>query len=93
MNAELVTGLLAFIGTLIGSYFANNKTTAVIQEQIKDVTKDINTLSFRVDKHNQIVERQYRLEENFNEYKNRINNVETDNRVLRETLYKKGNDN
>lgn len=57
METEIVVGLLAFAGTLAGSYFSNNKNTAVMQEQIKDVKGDITILSNRVDKHNNLIER------------------------------------
>lgn len=57
MDNEILIAILAFIGTLSGSYFANNKTTAVMQEQIKDVKGDISILSTRVDKHNNLIER------------------------------------
>ena len=52
MNTEIIVAILAFVGTLAGSYFSNNKTTAVIQEQIKNIKEDISILSNRVDKHN-----------------------------------------
>lgn len=35
MQTEIIVAIIAFIGTLAGSYFANSKTTAVMQEQIK----------------------------------------------------------
>ena len=45
MNTEIIVAILAFVGTLAGSYFSNNKTTAVIQEQIKNIKEDISILS------------------------------------------------
>ena len=63
METEIIVALLAFIGTLAGSYFSNNKNTAVMQEQIKGVKEDITTLSNRVNKHNQLVERMAIVEE------------------------------
>ena len=41
MSTEVIVAILAFVGTLAGSYFSNNKTTAVIQEQIKNIKEDI----------------------------------------------------
>ena len=41
MNTEIIVAILAFVGTLAGSYFSNNKTTAVIQEQIKNIKETI----------------------------------------------------
>ena len=63
MGTEIIVALLAFIGTLAGSYFSNNKNTAVMQEQIKGVKEDITTLSNRVNKHNELVERMAIVEE------------------------------
>ncbi|MFR2317167.1 hypothetical protein, partial [Terrisporobacter sp.] len=53
----------ALIGTLAGSYFSNNKNTAIMDEKIKDLKKDIETLSDRVNRHNNLVERMAIVEE------------------------------
>lgn len=63
MNNEVFVALLAFIGTLAGSYFSNNKNTAVIQEQIRNIKEEISSLSTRVDKHNNVINRMYVVEE------------------------------
>ena len=34
MQTEIIVAIIAFIGTLAGSYFANSKTTAVMQMQV-----------------------------------------------------------
>ena len=57
MSNELIIAILALIGTLAGSYFSNNKNTAVMDEKIKDIKEDIQILSERVNKHNNLVER------------------------------------
>ena len=54
---EIIIALLTFSGALIGSLLAHSKNQAVMQEQIKGVKEDINTLSDRVDKHNNLIER------------------------------------
>ena len=54
---EIIIALLAFAGALIGNLLANSKNQAVMQEQLKGVKEDINTLSARVDKHNNLIER------------------------------------
>lgn len=54
---EIIIAVLAFAGTLFGSILANSKSQAVMQEQMKSVKEEINTLSARVDKHNNLVER------------------------------------
>ena len=63
MNTEVIVAILALIGTLAGSYFSNNKNTAVMDEKIKDLKKDIETLSDRVNRHNNLVERMAIVEE------------------------------
>lgn len=58
----IIVAILAFAGTVWGSHMANDKNAAVMQEQIKDVREDIVTLSTRVDKHNNLVERMAQVE-------------------------------
>ena len=63
METEIIVAVLALVGTLAGSYFSNNKNTAVMDEKIKDIKEDIITLSNRVDKHNQLAERMIIVEQ------------------------------
>ena len=63
MDTEIIIAVLALVGTLAGSYFSNNKHTAVMDEKIKDLKKDIAVLSDRVDRHNNLVERMAIVEE------------------------------
>ena len=63
MQTELIVAVLALIGTLSGSYFANNKNQAVMDEKIKDIKEDIKVLSDRVDRHNNLIERMAIVEE------------------------------
>lgn len=51
-----ITGGLALIGTLAGTYFANRKSSALIAYRLEELEK-------RVQAHNNLVERTYRLEE------------------------------
>ena len=71
MNTEVIVAILAFVGTLAGSYFSNNKTTAVIQEQMKNIKEDISILSNRVDKHNNLISRMSVVEEKIKELENK----------------------
>ena len=71
MSTEIIVALLALIGTLAGSYFANNKNQAVMDEKIKDIKENISILSNRVDKHNNLVERMAIVED-------RMNHIEKD---------------
>lgn len=54
--ADIIIGVLALIGTLGGAYFANKKTTALVIYRLQELEK-------KVDKHNQVIERTYALEE------------------------------
>lgn len=76
MQTEIIVAIIAFIGTLAGSYFANSKTTAVMQEQIKGLKEDINILSTRVDKHNNLVERMSAVEQSTKSAHHRIDHLE-----------------
>ena len=71
MSTEIIVAILAFVGTLAGSYVSNNKTTAVIQEQIKNIKEDISILSNRVDKHNNLISRMSVVEEKIKELENK----------------------
>ena len=57
MPTEVIVALIAFLGTCAGSYFANNKNQAVMDEKITDIKDDIKKLSDRVDRHNNLIER------------------------------------
>lgn len=71
MNTEVIVAILALIGTLAGSYFSNNKHTAVMDEKIKDLKKDIETLSDRVNRHNNLISRMSVVEEKIKELENK----------------------
>ena len=53
---QIIVGILALIGTLVGSYWSNQKHSAVMEFKIEQ-------LSEKVNKHNNLIERTYRLEE------------------------------
>ena len=53
MTEAIIVALLGLAGTLIGSYLANRKSTALIVYQLEQ----------KVSKHNNLVERTYKLEE------------------------------
>ena len=54
MLSEIIVGLLALAGTL-GGWLANRKSTALIAYRLEQLEK-------KVDKHNSVVERTFRLE-------------------------------
>lgn len=75
-TATIIVAVLGFVGNLIGSALTNNKTEAVMQEQIKEVKNDIGTLSTRVDKHNNLVERMVVVEQSTKSAHHRIDRME-----------------
>lgn len=57
MSDTIIVALLSLVGTLAGSYFASRKSTALIAYRLKQLEEKVN-------KHNQVVERTFRLEDN-----------------------------
>lgn len=55
---NVIVAALALVGTLAGTYFANRKSAALIAYRLEELEK-------RVQAHNNLVERMYRLEEAF----------------------------
>ena len=54
--ATVCVGLLSLFGTLLGSYWSNRKGQALIAYRLEQ-------LEMKVNKHNNIIERTYKLEE------------------------------
>lgn len=54
--SSIIVAALALAGTLAGSYFSNRKTTALISYRLEQLEK-------KQDKHNTLIERTYKLEE------------------------------
>ena len=52
----ILVALLSLAGTLAGAYFANRKSSDIIDYRLEQ-------LECKVDKHNQVIERTYALEE------------------------------
>lgn len=57
MSDVVAAAVIAALSSVAGSYFANMKQGAVMEEKIKELKEDVATLSQRVDKHNNLVER------------------------------------
>ena len=53
---SIIVGVLALIGTLAGAYMANRKSSALIAYRLEQLEK-------KVEKHNNLVERVYTLEQ------------------------------
>lgn len=56
MTEGIIVGVLSLIGTLAATYFANRKSSALIAYRLELLEK-------KVDKHNSVVERIFKLEE------------------------------
>ena len=56
MAETIIVAAISFAGTLCGVYFANRKSTALIAYRMEQLEK-------KVDKHNTVIERTYKLEE------------------------------
>ena len=56
MTENIIVALIAFAGTLIGSYFAQRRTTALVVYRLEQ-------LENKVDKHNNVIERMYKVEQ------------------------------
>ena len=56
MTEGIIVGMLSLIGTLAGTYLANRKSSALIAYRLERLEK-------KVDKHNFVVERTFKLEE------------------------------
>ena len=53
---SIIVAVLALVGTLAGTYFANRKSSALIAYRLEELEK-------KVQAHNNLVERTYKLEE------------------------------
>lgn len=56
MSSEIIIALLSLVGTLAGSYLANRKSAALVAYRLEQLEQKVN-------KHNNLVERTYALEE------------------------------
>lgn len=68
MDDTIIVALIAFLGTCFGSYMTQNKTTAVIEEKILNLTR-------KVEEHNNLVKRTYELEKKVATIETRIEEI------------------
>ena len=80
MTESIIVAVITGLFALAGTYFANRKAAALMEYRLKELEK-------KVDKHNQLVERTYRLEERtelqeaeINRHKERLKILETERR-------------
>ena len=68
MTESIIVAILSLIGTLVGSLLASSKTRAVLEYKIEELQK-------RVEKHNNVIERVYKLEGRVTEIEHDIRDV------------------
>lgn len=68
MTESIIVAILSLIGTLVGSLLASSKTRAVLEYKIEELQK-------RVEKHNSVIERVYKLEGRVTELEHDIRDV------------------
>lgn len=56
MWTEIAIAILSLVGTLAGAYFANRKSSALIAYRLEQLENKVN-------KHNNLIERTFKLEE------------------------------
>lgn len=58
----IITGTISLVGTIITVLSANKTQSAKMHEEIAVIKNEVKTLSDRVEKHNSVIERTYKLE-------------------------------
>lgn len=56
ITETIIVAVLSLLGTCAGAYFANRKSSALIAYRLEKLEE-------KVDKHNKVIERTYKLEE------------------------------
>lgn len=56
MTETVIVAVLSLVGTLVGAYLANRKSSALIAYRLEQLENKVN-------QHNQVIERTYKLEE------------------------------
>lgn len=73
---SLITGILALVGTMTSVFVSNKKTIYRIEEKVHGISDKIGQLEKKQDKHNKVIERVYRIEEDLKFHKEKIENLE-----------------
>lgn len=71
MDAGVLTAILGFAGTLLGTFAGILTSTKLSNYRIEQLEK-------KVEKHNSVVERTFHLEDDVNNIKNDIDNIRAD---------------
>lgn len=73
---EIITAGIAAIGAVGGSALMQSKATAVLQVKLDALRSDVDTLSRRVDKHNNLIDRMTVAECKIQELKSEVHKHE-----------------
>lgn len=84
--ATVLVGVLSFVGTLMGAYFSNKRSQALIAYRIEQLER-------KVDKHNSVIERTFKLEEAEAVQNEQIKVINHRIEDLEKTEQSRGNDN
>lgn len=68
---NIITGVMALIGTLAGSYFSHRKTTALVTYRLEELEK-------KQDKHNNVLERMALAEKDIKNIYHQIDEIKED---------------
>lgn len=68
MTENIIIAILAFLGSLVGNYFSNNKNQALIAYRLEQLEKKVNL-------HNQVIERTYKLEKDVKVIETELDNI------------------
>lgn len=71
MHVEILTGIFSLVASLVGTFGGIITSTKLINYQINELKK-------RVEKHNNVIERTYRLEEHCKYVDERIEKLESE---------------
>lgn len=75
MTEGIIIAVLGLIGTLLGSYLAGRKNTALVAYRLDQ-------LEIKVDKHNHIIERTYEIERKMSVMKDHLDGFDTRLKLL-----------
>ena len=53
----IIVAVVSLVGSVSGSLIGNRKNTAVLEEQVKHIGKDVSEIQTKLDKHNHFGER------------------------------------
>lgn len=71
MTEAIVIAIIAFIGSLVGTYMSNNKNQALIAYRLEQLEQKVNL-------HNNVIERTYQLEKDVKVIETQMDNIKED---------------